>query len=527
MVTIQVSKSSPYVTFTVPADRSSSNVAGNTSVMWARVQMSKGSGSFFNGDGAQIASADGVGEFRRHSASPFLPSGLTGWNEGPSYLTVSHNADGTRSVTIRMTLDYGTINESHTAVLVLPTIPKTPTGLAVTRVSDTQQTLSWASASVNTSAVVQRSTDGGAWQQVGAPSGNAHSFTDTTTTANHKYDYRVAVVAGAGQSGWSGTATIYTTPSVPAAPSAVRDGMDIVVSGSFSSVATGVDVQDGATVVASNVTLPWRHVAPDPGTPHTYKIRAVRGSLASAWSPASNTVQLIAPPNPPVNLSPNGGVAASDGPVVLSWTHNPVDSSSQSAFEVQWRPTGGAWTTISGTTASSVSVTLPTGGFEWQVRTKGSDPSFSGWSAVATVTVIDRPGVAVIQPVDTWAASTLEVEWSWFQAQGRPQSAWRVELLDSTGQVVESRDGSGDTGSYLLTRRLTEGTWTVRVKGATGDVWSIFGSETFTVAFIPPEPPELSGVWDESQGGVALTLAGDVFGVAALDGDAWYVEAGA
>ncbi|HWU30189.1 MAG TPA: hypothetical protein VN041_13990 [Microbacterium sp.] len=527
MVTIQVSKSSPYVTFTVPADRSSTNIGGNSSTMWAYLQMSKGSGSFFNGDGLQIASIDGVGEFARYGASPFLPSGMTGWNYGAYYLTASHNADGTRSVTVRMTLDYGTINESHTAVLVLPTIPKTPTGLTVTRVSDTQQTLNWASASVNTSAVVQRSTDGGAWQQVGAPSGNAKTFTDTTTTGNHRYEYRGAVVAGAGQSSWSSTATIYTTPSVPAAPSAARDGMDIVISGSFSAIATGVDVQDGATVVASNVTLPWRDVAPDPGTPHTYKVRAVRGSLASPWSPASNTVQLIAPPNPPVSLAPNGGVVASDVPVVLSWTHNPVDSSTQSAFELQWRPSGGAWTTVSGTTASDTSVTLPTGGFEWQVRTKGTDPSFSDWSAVATVTVIDRPGVAVTQPADVWPASTLEVEWSWFQAQGRPQSAWRVELLDATGQVVESRDGSGPTSSYVLAKRLTEGQWTVRVMGATGGVWSIFGTETFMVAFVPPEPPELSGVWDDMQGGVALTLAGDESAVAVLDGDAWYVEAGA
>jgi hypothetical protein len=375
--------------------------------------------------------------------------------------------------------------------------------------------------------VIQRSTNGGAWQQVGIAGGNAASFTDKSTAGNKKYAYRVAGVAASGQSAWSNTDTIYTAPAAPTGIAATRSGSDIRVSAaSVPAYATTFDVRDGSTIVGSGVSLPWTHVAPDPGTPHTYTVRGVVSGVAGAWSSPSNTVQLVAPPNAPSSLAPNGAVWASDVDVAFTWAHNPVDSSPQSAFELQYRVDGGAWTTVTGTTDSTVAVTLDVGAVDWQVRTKGDDPSFSPWSTVASFTVIDRPGVAVIQPADAWDASVLVVSWSWFQAQDRPQSAWRVQLLDDAGTVVESRTGSGATAGLQLNTRLHEGTWTVQVQAATGDVWSLWGQESFTVTFTPPGNPVVNAAWDESQGGVGLSVTGEIFGVAVLDGGAWYVEIG-
>ncbi|OJU39678.1 MAG: hypothetical protein BGN97_00210 [Microbacterium sp. 69-10] len=509
MPEISVSKSSPFVTFKLVYDRYSTNVGANQSTVYAYNQMSKGSGSYFNGAGVQIASIDGVGELGRHSASPFLPSGMTGWNDGPYFLTVNHDGNGNASVTVRMTLTYGNINEAHTAVLTLPTIPQTPSGLTLNRVSDTRIDLSWSKAGTTTSAVVHRQTDDGAWQQVGAPSGNVTSFSDTTASEGHKYRYRVAGVAAAGTSAWSATATVYTSPVAPTGVSATRSGMDIVVKAStVPPFVTGFDVMDDTTVVATNVSLPWTHVAPDPGVPHTYKLRGVApGGVQGAWSASSNTVQLIAPPAAPVNLAPNGAVRASDAAVRLSWTHNPVDSSAQSAYELQWRPVGGSWTTLTGATAAFRDVSLPLGDVEWQVRTKGTDPAFSPWSAVAVVTVITRPGVAITQPDTDWDASTLTVTWSWFQPEGRPQSSWELELQTAAGTVIEARSGSGATGSFTFTSRLAQGDFKVRARAATGDVMSLWAEQAFTVVFDPPAPPIFLGEWSEENGVVTLTVA--------------------
>lgn len=449
-----------------------------------------------------------------------LPSGFG------SKLLAERSYASSRNVTLQQaaTGTQGLGGANSLTVFISRPVPEAPTGLMVARVSDSQHTLNWTRNSVYTSVVVQRRTNGGSWQQIGVAAGNAFTFTDTTTTPNRKYEYRVAGRAASGQSGWSGVATVYTTPAAPTGVSAARSGDDIVVSASaVPPYASSFDVEDAGSVIATAVTMPFTHVDPNPATPHTYRVRGRVGSLLGAWSAASNTVQLIAPPNAPTGLAPNGAVRASDDDVVFSWVHNPVDSSAQSAYELQYRAPGGSWTPLSGSTSSTVPVSLPVGDVEWQVRTKGAHPDWSPWSATAVFSVIDRPGVAVTQPGDVWDASTLTVEWSWLQAQGRPQSGWQVELVRD-GDVIEARSGSGPGASVTLTTRLTEGDWTVRARAATGDVWSVWAEQAFTVAFEPPAEPILSGVWDESQGGVSLQVTGEVYGAAVLDGGVWYAE---
>lgn len=461
-------------------------------------------------------------------------SGAVGWPSGGGTRRVGGPWTVSRTQSVSFTMQAtGTMGLGGPATVkatISRPVPNAPTGVAITRVSDSQQTLNWLRQSTYTSVVIQRSTNDGAWQQVGVASGNAFTFTDKSTASNRRYRYRVAGVAASGQSAWSApSAYVYTTPSAPTGIKAVRAGDNITVSASgLPPYYTGFDVRDGSTVIASNVSLPYTHVNPDPAVPHVYTVQAYisLNSLYSAWSSPSNTVQLISPPNAPTGLTPNGAVWASDEDAVFRWAHNAVDSSPQSAFELQYRVDGGVWTPVTGTTAEQVAVALPVGAVDWQVRTKGSHPDFSPWSAVASFEVIDRPGVAVVQPADAWDASILVVEWTWFQAQGRPQSGWQFELLDAANQVVESRNGSGSSGALQANTRLTEGTWTVRVRAASGEVWSLWATETFTVTFDPPAEPVLSGVWDESQGGVGLAVASEEFGVAVLDGGVWYAEVG-
>lgn len=405
--------------------------------------------------------------------------------------------------------------------------PLAPTNLTPTRISDAQHRLDWSRPATYTSVVVQRRTDDGAWQQVGVAQGNAFTFTDSSTQANRKYEWRVAGVNAAGQSAWSGAVSAFTTPAAPTGVTAVRSGSNIVVSASgVPRWASSFEVRDGGTVVGTG-GLPFTHVAPSPSTPHTYTVRGKVAGLDGAWSAPSNTVQLVAPPNAPVELRPNGSVVASGEPVRLSWRHNAVDSSAQSAAEVFIQLADNLGSTWTATTDQFVDMSsLSEGVHSWRVRTKGAHADWSPWSAVASLTVADRPGVAVLQPVDEWDSSVLTVKWSWFQAQGRPQSAWRYELLDASLTVREARTGSGAGTSRTLTTRLSEGVWTVRVQAATGDLWSPWATETFTVAFDPPGAPVFEGVWDESQGGVSITVAAESYGVAVLDGGVWYADIG-
>ncbi|MBK0420152.1 fibronectin type III domain-containing protein [Leucobacter sp. CSA1] len=385
--------------------------------------------------------------------------------------------------------------------------PSAPSGLTVTRNSDTSHTLNWTRNSTYTSVIVYRGVGDGKFSVVGRPTGNAWTFTDTTTKPNARYFYRVAGVNAGGTSGYSNlVGPIYTTPAPPTNVTASREGTDIVVSAVAGAPYIGFgsyDVMDGDTIVATSVQLPWTHVGPSTTVPHTYRVRSKIGSLTGAWSEPSNTVQFIAPPNAPSGLAPNG--AASASPVALSWVHNPVDGAQQTAYELQRRRVGTtSWETVYETGSG---VPFPVDSYEWRVRTKGLHPDWSPWSAVATVEVITRPGVAVTSPEGSWDRPELPVEWSWYQEQGRPQSAWRVELLDDTGAILETRSGSGAATSVTLRTRLAdEAVYTVRARAATGDVWSDWAEQAVEVAFIPPAVPSVIAGWDESLGAASIAV---------------------
>lgn len=134
--TIRISRPevSPSTTFTLQADEltvTGQNITDNETVVrcYVRAVNDGDSTSRYDGSGSQVGSIDGVGTFRTHSGNPFLPSGVPAgqrWEDGPYDVTVPHDADGTKTVTLRMTLNYGSISRNLTAELTLTTLPRVP-----------------------------------------------------------------------------------------------------------------------------------------------------------------------------------------------------------------------------------------------------------------------------------------------------------------------------------------------------------------------------------------------------------------
>ncbi|KKI20563.1 hypothetical protein XM48_07550 [Leucobacter sp. Ag1] len=437
---------------------------------------------------------------------------------------------GTRTYSVSMPIPYwgGTASASRSVTIADPVVPK-PTAPRIDRVirnSDTSHRPEWTRFSTATAVVVQRQsrTSTGptndlisAFTQIAKPTGNPANYTDTGTKPNMAYRYRVAAVNAGGQSSWSNEfGWIYTTPNAPTNAKAERSGSNIMVSATAPSVfPLTYDVFDNGTQVATGVALPWTHVNPSNATTHRYTVRAKVVSqaggvtLTGPQSAASNTVQLPAAPNAPTNLTPNGGLAVDDTRQLLTWQHNPVDSSAQTAANIQYRLVGApSWTTVTATTAASYLLPLlAVGVYEFQVSTKGGFATYSPYSAVARFTVISRPQVTIDQPVDSWDSPTLPVQWSWFQAEGRPQSSWELQLLDDTGAIRESRSGQGATATVTLNTRLLDGAaYTVKLRAAAGDIQSDWTEAGFVVAFVPPAAPSLIVGWDEPTGAAVITV---------------------
>lgn len=452
--------------------------------------------------------------------------------------------------------------------------PAAPTSISVSRVSDTQHTVSWAATSTSSAPietqVVYRSTDGGGWASIAAVGDSVRSYTDTTTSADHDYRYMVHTSNSSGSLGTGPVAgPIQTTPAAPTSVSAVKNASNgVVVSWTNASRLTPItwrverSSNGGAwtalTTAQAQGTTSYTDAAPDPAQTHKYRVRAESTEGASTQSAfvESGTVQLAAPPAAPTGLGPTTPRPATD-PITLTWTHNPVDSSPQRQYQNRRRKVGAATWVESGIVTSSTSSQSFTpsnvvGGspsgwgvldgetWEWQIRTWGQHADPSPWSATATTKFSARPTATIAVPGATVAASRLTVEWAYYDAESTAQAAWEVQIL-SGGTVVETRTGPGDASSALLNTVLVDGgTYTARVRVRDGDgLWSAYAEQAFTVAYaLPPAPSVGAPVWDPDTATVTVTIdtpphvtpqvpAVSVDLYRSIDGGPWTLVAGA
>lgn len=385
--------------------------------------------------------------------------------------------------------------------------------LTATYVSDSRVNLSWSLTGTSYPTLrILRYSASGAVSVVANISGSSTSWADTSVRADERYRW---AIAGRSSDGLNGplvyTGYISTTPDAPSAVAAAKNaGGDIVVTWTDNSTAeTNFQVEDETTNVGNPTSSPFTHVGPSAMVTHRYRVRAVAdGPRYSAWSPYSNVVTLLAPPAAPDDLTPNGSPFALDDPLVLEWTHNPTDTTPQTAYELRHQPEGGSWTTVTGTTAEQHTVAdyVTQQTIEWQVRTKGAHADWSPWSAVASVPLTPRPTVAITEPSGDVTSPYVTVEWSYYHAGGGAQSGWEVQILDGS-TVVAQGSGTDTAAEWTSDDELPNGsslTANVRVREPSG-LWSDWESEAFDVNYDPPPASDVTAVWQDGYGHVLVT----------------------
>lgn len=143
---------------------------------------------------------------------------------------------------------------------------------------------------------------------------------------------------------------------------------------------------------------------------------------------------------------------------------------------------------------------------EWRVQTKGRHADWSPWSLPATLIFGDPPTVSVTAPTGTVTSSKARVSWV-YEGQS-PQASWVVTLLDGATEV-ETLRGSGTATTATLTAVMADGVdYVVRVVAtSTQGLASAPAETTFTVAYIPPPPPQIQVTFDEADGAALVSVA--------------------
>lgn len=455
--------------------------------------------------------------------------------------TVPHDADGTKTINVFGHMDAtGTAGAGGPAdvnvwitLTPLTLAPNIPYSVVASRVSDTQVNLTWGQSngarSMPTNVDVQRRINGGAWATV-ASLGNTNSVT-VSAAADQKLEYRVAAGNYGGWSAYALSNVLYTTPDAPSSVAATKTGANIVVTFAenvdFSeythevwhgTVTGGVTTWDGAalTTLATGV-LTYTHVAPSAALVHVYRVRAVNsvGGLASAYV-QSNSVQLQIAPDKPITtaMSPYADKAAI---LPFAWTHNPIDTTAQTAYQFQRSINGGTtWVTDSGKVVSAAQVfNVPASAYAantalttrvrtWGAATTGGSDGTgaSPWSDLRTVTYKTIPTTAVTAPANasTLATSQILGTASFAQAEGAVfvKAQWEVlqgatlkETKESTNRVLEPM--------ATVAQNALPYTLRARVQDSNG-LWSAWATSTFNVTYTAPPPAVVTTVYIPATG---------------------------
>ena len=413
-------------------------------------------------------------------------------------------------------------------------LPSAPTGLTVSG-TGSDRTLTWTNttptdpAKPYTGISVRRRVNGGEWAVIANP-GVVTTFTNSGLGENVQVEYQVAGRNSAGTGPWSvASAPSWTTPRTPTIGSAEKNsaGAILVSATNQAPYATLLRYQDspdgvawadvGTLAVTGLGVKTWPHASPNPSVTHRYQVRAERGALVSGWSGTSNIVALQAKPNPPTILGPSAAADPADD-ILLSYRHNPVDTTPQTQREVRYAIStdgGGTWPGWTSFGPESTDVqqrnvpggTLTDGLLRWQVRTRGAHPDWSDWSASSTITLTGRPVAGILQPTTLEHSSTIQGVVSYSDPNGLAQSnTWMTVTIPGSGVVLDSVQAFGTDTLPPFTVRFQNGItyhFTARVTNAAG-----LTSDPVTVAtvieYLPPEEPDATITWDRNRAAVTF-----------------------
>lgn len=477
------------------------------------------------------------------------------WTEG--YATLGVQATSYTDSSVQSTnyyqyrVYYNNGEQGKETTAIVPKKPNAPTSCTTTRSSDSRIVASWLPGAFDETnmpdyALVERQTDAGSWVQVASQAPSVYSYADTSVSANHRYRYRVRWSNGAGYSSYSTSGYVYTTPAAPTSvtPTKVSAGVVSVSATVSAPYATGYDVERSTdsgstwTSLATNTSLPYTDSVA--ATTVRYRVRSVRGSLASAWKQSADITSDVPPLAPTITAKPSA-ITASGTACTISWVPNHPDGSEQSGAKVLITAPDSAQSTfdVGGTTNSYTFTPSSIGIWTAQVRTHGLAASWGAWSQTVEWRMADRPIVAVTDPAtDGTEVDDLPLLIAWDVTDVSGVSSQKVTVaLD--GDAVYTRTPATSTRSLQVTRydaSFEDGAaYTITVRVVNGYGLDSTAVRTFAIGWDLPSVPDMTV--EEGEGASASITVGTGPGSTVptesitvqrigADGSAWTVATG-
>lgn len=397
------------------------------------------------------------------------------------------------TVFFRYWTNSGSMNGRVSKTITIPqrgySKPKPPKSFALEYSSDTSQKLTWQGDYTGMdgaypwySVHVDRRTDGGKWTTIANLGWSAVNYTDNSTEANHRYDYRLFAKGAGGTSSYTSEQTVYTTPAAPASVSLSKViQTNVRVSADVSGVRTATayevetNLNDGGW--SGNQSVPGFPVTVDlGGGKAVVRVRSTRGALKSDWVESAPITTIMPPLAPSVTVA-QGVVMPQGTDPVIRWSPNHPDGSVQTAAQVQLTRGSQPPTVedVAGDATEYVAkVGAVTGSYTVRVRTKGIHSDWGEWSqAVSFAIAVPPTGFFTSPATDDAVVAVLPLSLAWevTDATGVAKQSLRISTPDGTNVIVRELP----TGARTLDIGLSDGlvdktayTATLDVRGGSG-----------------------------------------------------------
>ena len=418
----------------------------------------------------------------------------------------------------------------------VPHLPSAPTNLTATHVSDNKVSLSWTAPSrIYEAMCIERSVDGGAYSEVAVLRNTATSWDDTTTTADHAYKYRLRAYYYMAYSAYtSESSTITMTPAAPQSISTAAAGgtnIDVTVVNP-SPVATKVQYEvstdGGSTWGATQDSASLTSFSVSASGTVKIRVRNYNATGTSAWL-ESGTVTTICPPAKPTVTSPSSNVWDISKPLVVSWLHNSLDGSAQTAAKITLVKSGtppvshvetldpftGNTYSIDFATAQSWISGLAVGDvLNVAVKTKGADASYSSNTVVNGIKAYTAPTLNITSPSASVTSMPVSISATYSDMAGFTCQAAAVTLKSGDRTILtKPATISGTSLSCDISPSdaiLDNGaTYTIVLDVRSSSGLQASANATFTTSFAEPTAGDLSVVNDPETGYASLLATFD------------------
>jgi fibronectin type 3 domain-containing protein len=303
------------------------------------------------------------------------------------------------------------------------------------------------------------------------PDINGSSYNCSGLMPNTQHIFRLRSKSGTDASNWSipyAKSTLSGSADAPYGLFAMIKNTAITVVWQPMNGAASYDLEVDGSVVGNITATKYNHSGLQPGTPHTYRVRAHIGTGASDWSPMINVQTTPNGPAVPTNIK----TSSTTSRITVSWDQ--VNGAEEYDIEVD-----GVVNSIGSGTSYQHSGVTPGSEHKYRVRSKNTAGYYSSWSGLISETAKSS---VMTYTVDCTSGEAINLVFAASEIQDLSQYTFTISYDSSKLDVIDLCAFTPNTdklaapiaGTDIQIIQVTSGTIVFKKTGSaqTSQLWS-------------------------------------------------------